>query len=162
MIKIPKIAALLALSSVAALPACSMFGGGDNGSSRTSSNAGYSRQSYAPAAPSYSSGQMAASTELTPDMIRNVQQKLSQEGMYRGQADGMWGPQTQAAVRSYQQQHNMNPTGQLDQDTLAAMDLGGPPTNQRYGSNYNPPPNNGNPNSQQANTNQPSGSSTTR
>jgi len=134
MIKARNLAALLALSSVAALPACSMFGGDD--SSRTSRSS-YSSQSYS-AAPSYASGQMMGTTELTPDMIRSVQQTLAQDGMYRGRVDGMWGPATQAAVRSYQQQHNMNPTGQLDQDTLAAMNLGG---GQRYGSNYNAPPN---------------------
>ncbi len=64
--------------------------------------------------------------------------------------DGVWGPGTQAAVRTYQQQHNMNATGQLDQDTLAAMNLGAAPNAQqsdsrRYGNNtapnYNPPPN---------------------
>ena len=90
-------------------------------------------------------------------MIRNVQQALQQDGTYRGRVDGVWGPGTQAAVRTYQQQHHMNATGQLDQDTLAAMNLGTAPNNaqqqpgsQRYGSNsapnYNPPPNdNANP-----------------
>ena len=158
MIKIRNFAALLALSGVAVLPACSMFGG-DNSSSR-SSRASYSSQGYA-AAPNYNStSQMAP--ELTPDMIRNVQQALQQDGTYRGRVDGVWGPGTQAAVRTYQQQHNMNATGQLDQDTLAAMNLGAAPNNaqqqpdsQRYGSNsapnYNPPPN-GNANPPNTNT----------
>ena len=95
-------------------------------------------------------------------MIRNVQQALQQDGTYQGRVDGVWGPGTQAAVRTYQQQHNMNATGQLDQDTLAAMNLGAAPNNaqqqpgsQRYGSNsapnYNPPPN-GNPNPPNTNT----------
>jgi len=142
------LAALLALSSVAALPACSMFGGGDDsGRSSRASGSSYSSQSYA-TAPNYSTQpqQSMASTEMTPDMIRSVQQTLAQEGMYRGRVDGMWGPATQAGVRSYQQQHNMNATGQLDQDTLAAMNLGGSqnsaqqqPSSQRYGSNYNSP-----------------------
>jgi peptidoglycan hydrolase-like protein with peptidoglycan-binding domain len=151
MIKIRKVAALLALSGVAVLPACSMFGGGD---SSRSSRARYSSQGYA-AAPNYNTtSQMAPAAqapELTPDMIRNVQQPLQQDGTYRGRVDGVWGPGTQTAVRTYQQQHNMNATGQLDQDTLAAMNLGAAPNNaqqpssQRYGNNsapnYNPPPN---------------------
>jgi len=126
-----------------------MFGGGDD-SSRTSRTSGssYASQSYA-TAPNYSTQpQSMASTELTPDTIRNVQQTLAQEGMYRGRVDGMWGPATQAGVRSYQQQqHNMNASGQLDQETLAAMNLGGSqnsaqqqPSSQRYGSNYNSQP----------------------
>ena len=51
MIKIRNLAALLALSGVAVLPACSMFGGD---SSSRSSRASYSSQSYA-AAPNYNS-----------------------------------------------------------------------------------------------------------
>jgi peptidoglycan hydrolase-like protein with peptidoglycan-binding domain len=148
--KANNLAALLALSGVALLPACSMFGGSNrNGSAATAS------RSYA-AAPSSSSAQAASgwqSSQLTPDMVRQVQQNLSQAGTYKGRADGVWGPQTEAAVRDYQQQHNLNATGQLDQPTLSAMNLGtntnqsynqdtnGQPPNQRYGSNYNPPPN---------------------
>ena len=151
MTKIRNFAGLLALSGVAVLPACSMFGGGD--SSSRSSRASYSSQGYA-AAPNYnttSQAPTAQAPELTPDMIRNVQQALQQDGKYQGRVDGVWGPGTQAAVRTYQQQHDMNATGQLDQDTLAAMNLGAAPNNprqpdsQRYGSNsapnYNPPPN---------------------
>lgn len=151
MIKVRSLAALLAVSSIAVLPACSMFGGGDSG--RRSSSVGGAGQGYA-AAPSYSSSPQAsapaAMPPLTPEMIRSVQQTLQQNGMYRGQIDGVWGPGTQSAVRSYQQAHNLNATGQLDQDTLTAMNLTGnqnsaqqqqPPASQRYGSNYNPPPN---------------------
>ena len=99
-------------------------------------------------------------------MIRSVQQSLQQGGLYQGRVDGVWGPSTQAAVRGYQQQHNMNATGQLDQATLAAMNLGPAqnnaqeqPANQTYGSNYNPPPNSTN-NSQSGNPNAPSTNTT--
>ena len=141
MIKVRNLAALLALSSVAVLPACSMFGDENSRSSRAS----YTSQSYA-AAPSAS--------ELTPDTTQQVQQKLQQQGLYSGRVDGVWGPATEAAVRSYQQQQNLNATGKLDPDTIAALDMATnpnagqntgsaqPPASQRYGSNYNPPPNN--------------------
>jgi peptidoglycan hydrolase-like protein with peptidoglycan-binding domain len=141
MIKVRNLAALLALSSVAVLPACSMFGDENSRSSRAS----YPSQSYA-AAPSAS--------ELTPDTTQQVQQKLQQQGLYTGRVDGVWGPATEGAVRSYQQQHNLNATGKLDPDTIAALDMATnpnagqntgsaqPPASQRYGSNYNPPPNN--------------------
>jgi peptidoglycan hydrolase-like protein with peptidoglycan-binding domain len=166
MTKTRTLAALLALSSVAALPACSMFGG-NGSSSRESSRApspGYAaapNYNAAPAPPS----QAAQSAELTPDTIRSVQQTLAQGGMYRGRVDGVWGPGTQAGVRSFQQQHNIDATGQLDQATLAAMNVtgtqGSASDSRRYGSNsapptnaapdsgapnYNPPPNAGNPN----------------
>jgi peptidoglycan hydrolase-like protein with peptidoglycan-binding domain len=125
---------------------------------RQASGPATTSRSYA-AAPNYNSPAQSASGwqngELSPNMIRQVQQNLTQAGLYKGRADGVWGPQTEAAVRDYQQQHNLNATGQLDQPTLSAMNLGTntnqsynqnsgangqQPANQRYGSNYNPPP----------------------
>ena len=145
MMKVRNLAALMAISGVAVLPACSWLGIGDN--NRQSSRATPSSQSYAAAPTS-----QATAPELTPDMIRSVQQTLQQDGSYHGRVDGVWGPSTQAAVRNYQQQHNMNATGQLDQATLAAMNLGpnqnnaqDQPANQTYGSNNNPQPGNPNP-----------------
>jgi peptidoglycan hydrolase-like protein with peptidoglycan-binding domain len=163
MTKTRTLAALLALASVAALPACSMFGGG-NSSSRESSRA--PSPGYA-AAPNYNAAPAppTQAAELTPDTIRSVQQTLAQSGMYRGHVDGVWGPGTQAGVRSFQRQHNIDATGQLDQATLTAMNItgtqGSAPDSRRYGSNstspgngapdnaapnYNPPPDAGNPN----------------
>jgi hypothetical protein len=158
MIKVRNLATLLALSSVAVLPACSWFGGGDD--SRQTSRASYPSQSYASAQPGYATPQMP---ELTPDMTQQVQERLQQQGLYRGHIDGVWGPATEAAVRTYQQQHNLNATGKLDANTLASLNIG---TNQnygsaqqgqRYGSNYNPPPNTNPPPS---NTAQPNVSNT--
>ena len=112
MIKFRNVAAMLALSSVAALPACSMFGGGTNSSQSSTASA-----SRPPA--------------LSQDMVQQVQTRLQQAGNYNGSIDGLWGPATEAGVRSYQQQHNLNATGQLDGDTLASLNLGG--TNQTLG-----------------------------
>ncbi len=93
-------AALLAFGSLAALPACTT-----NTPSRTYS-----------AAP-------ATSPELSPGMVRQVQTALQQQGLYNGAIDGIWGPQTQSAVRSFQQSHALTPTGQLGSSTLAALNL---------------------------------------
>ena len=112
MIKFRNVAALLALSSVAALPACSMFGGGSNSSQSSSASA-------------------ARPPALSQDMVQQVQTRLQQAGDYNGSIDGLWGPATEAGVRSYQQQHNLNATGQLDNDTLASLNLRG--TNQTLG-----------------------------
>jgi peptidoglycan hydrolase-like protein with peptidoglycan-binding domain len=64
-------------------------------------------------------------------MVHQVQTRLQQAGNYNGSIDGRWGPATEAGVRSYQQQHNLNATGQLDNDTLASLNLRG--TNQTLG-----------------------------
>ena len=144
MTKLRNLAALVALSGAAVLPACSMFGG--NSGSDQASRASYPSQPHSYAATPNYNATPQASPELTPDTIRNVQQTLQQDGGYRGRVDGIWGPATQTAVRGYQQQHNLNVTGRLDHETLSAMNLGPaqdsvqPPTEQRYGSNYNPPP----------------------
>jgi peptidoglycan hydrolase-like protein with peptidoglycan-binding domain len=133
------VATLVALCGVAALPACSMFGGNNRSQATRSS---YPSQSYTAAQPS---------PDLSQDMIQKVQGRLQQEGVYRGNTDGVWGPATESAVRSYQQRHNLNATGKLDSDTLAALNLGPnqnygsaqpPPNDQRVVSSYNPPPNN--------------------
>lgn len=112
MIKFRNVAALLALASVAALPACATYGDGY-----------YSSQP--------SGAYASRSPALSQDMVRQVQARLQQAGTYNGSIDGLWGPQTEAAVRSYQQQRNLNVTGQLDGDTLASLNLGG--TNQNLG-----------------------------
>jgi peptidoglycan hydrolase-like protein with peptidoglycan-binding domain len=160
MIKVRNVAAALAISSVAALPACSMFGASHNGqASRTS----YPGRSYATSQQGYPSPQ---SPELSQDTIQKVQDRLQQQGAYHGRVDGVWGPGTESAVRTYQQQHNLNASGKLDVDTMASLNLGTnqnygtaqQPSDQRYGSNYNPPPN-ANPasgnNPPPADTNQP-------
>ena len=75
----------------------------------------------------------AAATQPTvaPDMVRQVQAKLRDGGYYKqGSVDGVWGSGTEAAVRSFQQDHNMSASGQLDVPTLQALNLaGGPPSN---------------------------------
>ena len=142
MFKVRNLGLLLALSSVAALPACSWFGGG--GSSQNASSAGYSGSSSSAAQqPNYSSApsqQAEAQQPLTADTIRQVQQTLQQQGLYHSGVDGVWGPRTEAAVRSFQQKNNINPTGQLDQQTLASLNVG---NQQNYGNNNtNPQPSN--------------------
>jgi peptidoglycan hydrolase-like protein with peptidoglycan-binding domain len=128
MLKVRNLGMLLAMSSVAVLPACSMFGGGSHSSAGSSSN-------YAATQPPPPPPQVAAEQQpLTPDTVREVQQSLQQQGLYKSRIDGVWGPGTQAAVRNYQQQHNMTATGQLDQQTLASLTGG----NQQQGSAQQP------------------------
>jgi peptidoglycan hydrolase-like protein with peptidoglycan-binding domain len=90
---------LLAFGSLAILPACSVT------ASRTSS-----------AAP-------MSNPELSSGMVRQVQTALQQQGLYTGSIDGLWGPQTQSAVQSFQQSHALRPTGELNSPTLAALNV---------------------------------------
>lgn len=55
--------------------------------------------------------------------IRQVQQQLIQRG-YPLTVDGQMGPQTRAALQSFQQSQGFNASGSLDQQTLGALGIG--------------------------------------
>ena len=55
--------------------------------------------------------------------IGAVQQALAQQGYYRGQIDGVFGPETRAAIAQYQSTHGLRVTGALSSDTLQALGL---------------------------------------
>ena len=59
--------------------------------------------------------------KLSPDTVKAAQQELKAEGLYNGVIDGRIGPQTQAAVRRFQQQNGLKTTAMLDQDTLQRL-----------------------------------------
>ncbi len=54
--------------------------------------------------------------------IRQVQQTLNQRGV-KVATDGLMGPGTQAAIKSFQQSEKLEPTGNLNRQTLAALGL---------------------------------------
>lgn len=62
---------------------------------------------------------------LPPDMLRDVQQELQDRGYRVGRVDGMWGPNTQQAVRNFQRDQELQTSGRLDQETLAALGVEG-------------------------------------
>lgn len=55
------------------------------------------------------------------DQVADLQRKLNDQGFSAGQVDGLWGPNTSAALRRYQAEKGLQQTGQLDQGTLAAL-----------------------------------------
>jgi peptidoglycan hydrolase-like protein with peptidoglycan-binding domain len=61
---------------------------------------------------------------VTRGEVRQVQQKLHNEGLYQGRIDGLMGPQTHQALRQYQQKNGLQVTARLDQATLNRL-LGG-------------------------------------
>jgi type II secretory pathway component PulJ len=82
---------------------------------------------------------VAASIQpLSPAMVQQVQARLQQLGMYNGNVDGVWGPATEASVRTYQKSQGMVVTGQLDSPTIAAMNLDGS-SNQPLAAGQMPP-----------------------
>ena len=48
-------------------------------------------------------------------------QILVQKGYDVGAVDGRWGPNTETALRQFQEANRLAPTGKLDQQTLSAL-----------------------------------------
>lgn len=56
--------------------------------------------------------------QLDAEQIRALQQKLNRQGFSSGHVDGSWGPITSKAVTQYQRKAGLEPTGQLNAETL--------------------------------------------
>lgn len=54
-------------------------------------------------------------------IVAQIQELLRQQGIYTGQADGMTGPQTVEAIRTYQSRNGLKVTGLATQDLLADL-----------------------------------------
>jgi hypothetical protein len=54
--------------------------------------------------------------------VRHVQEALQRLGIAAGPADGVAGPRTEAALREFQAQYGLPPSGTLDAETLRAID----------------------------------------
>ena len=57
------------------------------------------------------------------DLVKQAQEKLSAMGKDIGTPDGQMDAKTKQALEEYQQQNGLQPTGQLDRQTIAALDL---------------------------------------
>ncbi len=68
-----------------------------------------------------SSAHSSMSSSASAETIRQAQQKLMDQGQNPGPIDGIMGPQTQAALKSYQEAKGMTASGNLDQQTMASL-----------------------------------------
>src|SRR5207247_1270090 len=65
----------------------------------------------------------AASSPMSPrrDLVRHVQERLQTVGFNPGTIDGAMGPQTQQALRRFQNTKGLLATGDLDDHSLDAL-----------------------------------------
>jgi peptidoglycan hydrolase-like protein with peptidoglycan-binding domain len=82
---------------------------------------------------------------LAPQSVRIVQQQLARAGDYQGALDGQWGPDSVIALQRFQEQHGIQPSGQLNEPTAAALGIDpamlvGQPTGFAYGTQTQIPP----------------------
>ncbi|HSU44516.1 MAG TPA: peptidoglycan-binding domain-containing protein [Casimicrobiaceae bacterium] len=71
--------------------------------------------------PSASPSASASGEQNDPALVRSAQQALKQKGFDAGAVDGQMGPSTESALRKFQQAQGLPPSGDLDQQTLAAL-----------------------------------------
>jgi peptidoglycan hydrolase-like protein with peptidoglycan-binding domain len=57
------------------------------------------------------------------DLASELQRALSQEGYYRGPIDGDIGSGSRAAIRAYQSDHGLEPTGRIDAALLHSLHI---------------------------------------
>jgi peptidoglycan hydrolase-like protein with peptidoglycan-binding domain len=81
---------------------------------------------FLPAALAQAPSVLSYSQALSSGATAMIQEKLQQAGVYAGRADGVWGPESQAALERFQQTRNLQVTVQLNQATAAT--LGVPPS----------------------------------
>lgn len=97
---------------------------------------GQADQSGAMATPSasmggtYSTDQSAAhpskmidASSLSKSDIKQIQKSLNSQGFDAGPVDGVWGSKVTSALQSFQQAQGLNASGQLDRETLSALNV---------------------------------------
>ena len=77
-----------------------------------------------------------AGMQSRQDEVRQAQQQLAAEGLYRGADDGVIGRQTRRAVARFQRQNGLRVTGSLDEETLSQLNGASP---QGYGATAGQP-----------------------
>lgn len=118
------IASLVAAAALVGLAGCS---GGSN------QQAAAMPPAAPPPAPTPAPPPAPMVNPMAPSTLRQVQTALKQQGLYRGRVDGRWGPQTEHGVMAYQQKNGLQASGQLDQATLSAMNIGGSSSSMNMG-----------------------------
>jgi hypothetical protein len=102
--------------AVAAMFSASAIAGGAQHSSSQGASQGAGMQSE----------QQAQNPAQNPEVVKQAQEKLSAAGHDAGQPDGKVGPKTQAAVKEFQEKEGLQASGELDSQTLAALEIGTP------------------------------------
>lgn len=63
---------------------------------------------------------------LSPSATTAVQERLREAGTYTGATDGVWGPESQAALDRFQQARGLPVTGSINLATAQALNIGVP------------------------------------
>jgi peptidoglycan hydrolase-like protein with peptidoglycan-binding domain len=72
------------------------------------------------AVPSWRAGQQTP----TPERYKQIQQALIEKGYLTGAASGVWGPESINALKRFQQDQSLEPSGKLTSLSVIALGLG--------------------------------------
>ena len=73
--------------------------------------------------PGAMAGRDVSGRALNAEAVRTIQGRLKQLGFYAGDADGIWGDSTQAALERFQRDRGLQVSGSLNPNTLTTMGL---------------------------------------
>jgi hypothetical protein len=83
----------------------------------TSSKHGRKGQVVAARRPSYQ-------TAPSPERYQQIQQSLADRGFYKGEVNGLWGPESQDAMKRFQESQNLPDDGKITSKALIGLGLG--------------------------------------
>jgi peptidoglycan hydrolase-like protein with peptidoglycan-binding domain len=73
--------------------------------------------------PATMAGRDVQGRALNAEAVRTIQGRLKQLGLYAGDADGIWGDSTQAALERFQRDRGLQVSGNVNPNTLTTMGL---------------------------------------
>jgi peptidoglycan hydrolase-like protein with peptidoglycan-binding domain len=73
--------------------------------------------------PANMAGRDVQGRALNAEAVRTIQGRLKQLGLYAGDADGIWGDSTQAALERFQRDRGLQVSGNVNPNTLTTMGL---------------------------------------
>ena len=108
------------VSGIALFSAAALAGGPGHQNKQTSQQQGTPSSEQQASQATQSQG-----TQQDSSAVRQAQEQLSSLGHDVGPVDGVMGPKTQAAVKEFQESKGLQASGQLDSQTLTALQTGG-------------------------------------
>ena len=76
----------------------------------------------------------------TPDRYREIQQALVEKGYLKSEPTGVWDAQSSDALKQFQTEKNLSPTGKLSSASLIGLGLGPKPATPPEPQTPSPPP----------------------
>ena len=64
-----------------------------------------------------------ADQQISLNKVKEIQDSLNNKGFSAGSVDGLIGPETQSALKNFQEANNLTASGELDQETIDALGL---------------------------------------